>query len=72
VCQTFNASVGTSSNVANTYYWRLCTEVGTEIIDNVLYNYIVLSATDKDSLSTANPAKGDKIVQLGNRTDVTR
>lgn len=72
VCQTFNASVGTSSNVANTYYWRLCTEVGTEIIDNVLYNYILLSATDKDSLSTANPAKGDKIVQLGNRTDITR
>lgn len=72
VCQTFNASVGTSSNIANTYYWRLCTEVGTEIIDNVLYNYILLSATDKDSLSTANPAKGDKIVQLGNRTDITR
>ncbi len=70
VCQTFN--VGTTDNVANTYYWRLCTEVGTETIENVLYNYVILSATDKDTVSTANPAKGDKIVQLGNRTDVTR
>lgn len=70
VCQTFN--VGTTDNVANTYYWRLCTEVGTETIENVLYNYVILSATDKDTVFTANPAKGDKIVQLGNRTDVTR
>ena len=67
VCQTFNT--GTTDN---TYYWRLCTEVGTETIDNVLYNYAVLSGTDKDTVSTANPTKGDKIVQLGNRTDVTR
>lgn len=67
VCQTFNA--GTTDN---TYYWRLCTEVGTETIDKVLYNYVVISGTDKDSASTANPTKGDKIVQLGNRTDVTR
>jgi len=57
VCQTFNT--GTTDN---TYYWRLCTEVGTETIDNVLYNYVVLSGTDKDTVSTANPAKGDKIV----------
>ena len=67
VCQTFNT--GTTDN---TYYWRLCTEVGTETIDNVLYNYAVLSGTDKDTVSTANPTKGDKIIQLGNRTDVTR
>ena len=62
MCQTFNASVDTSSNVANTYYWRLCTAVGTETIDGTLYNYVVLSATDKDAASTANPTKGDKIV----------
>ena len=60
MCQTFN--VGTTDNVANTYYWRLCTEVGTETIENVLYNYVILSDTDKDTVSTANPAKGDKIV----------
>lgn len=72
VCQTFNASIGTSSNVANTYYWRLCTAVGTETIDGTLYNYVVLSATDKDAASTANPTKGDKIVQLGNRTNKSR
>ena len=41
VCQTFN--VGTTDNVLITYYWRLCTEVGTETIENVLYNYVILS-----------------------------
>ncbi|AGB28663.1 hypothetical protein Prede_1342 [Prevotella dentalis DSM 3688] len=72
VCQTFNASVGTSNNVSNTFYWRLCTAIGTETMDGVLYNYVVLSDSDKDKASTANPSVGDKIVQLGNRNDPTR
>lgn len=72
VCQTFNAGVGASTNVSNTFYWRLCTEVGTETIEGVLYNYVILSDTDKDAASTTNPAVGDKIVQLGNRIDTSR
>lgn len=71
VCQTFNLGQS-NTNVSNTFYWRLCTEIGTETIDGVLYNYIILSDTDKDTASTSNPNVGDKIAQLGNKTDKTR
>ena len=71
VCQTFNLGQS-NTNVSNTYYWRLCTEVGTETIDGVLYNYIILSDKDTDINTISIPTVGDKIVQLGNRTDVTR
>lgn len=44
------------------YYWRLVEGVGSDYID--------LSKTDFDG--TDIPAEGDDIVQLGNRTDVSR
>ena len=56
-CQVFNVDNG------NRYYWRLVTEVGP--------NYIVLSKTDCDNNSDI-PSSGDNIVQLGNRSVVTR
>lgn len=71
VCQTFNLG-HSNTNVSNTYYWRLCTEVGTETIDGTLYNYIILSDTDKDTASISIPNVADKIVQLGHKTDKSR
>lgn len=62
-CQTFNVKEGVNENVTNTYYWRLVVGVGDDYID--------LSKTDCDAGSTV-PQTGDDIVQLGNRTDVTR
>jgi hypothetical protein len=78
VCQTFNAATGTSYNVSNKYYWRKVVNVSTattnQTIDGVSYpcHWIDISATDKDPQCTDIPAKGDEIVQLGNRTDTTR
>ena len=56
ICQTFNAW-------GSKYYWRLVVGVGNDYID--------LSKTDCDEDSDA-PSEGDKIIQLGNRTDKTR
>ena len=61
--QTFNIKEGTSYNVSNQYYWRLVVGIGE--------NYIDLSKVDCDRGSTA-PQAGDYIVQLGNRSDVSR
>lgn len=76
VCQTFNAATGTSYDVSNTYYWRLCVGTGTTttVIDGetVDCHYVDLSDSDKDNYSNSAPKKGDNIVQLGNRTDNTR
>ena len=76
VCQTFNVATGTSYNISNHYYWRLCTGIGTEDIElngesGVTCHYIDLSKTDYDQGSYA-PRVGDKCVQLGNRNDSTR
>ena len=76
VCQTFNVATGVSYNVSNTYYWRLCVATGTTSTtidgETVECHYIDLSNTDKDSYSNSAPAKGDNVVQLGNRNDTTR
>lgn len=56
ICQTYNSW-------GSRYYWRLVTGIGEDYID--------LSKTDCDSDSDT-PMSGDKIVQLGNRNDVTR
>ena len=56
ICQTFNAW-------GSKYYWRLVVGIGNDYID--------LSKTDCDEDSDA-PSEGDKIIQLGNRTDKTR
>ena len=78
VCQTFNAATGTSYNVSNKFYWRLCTQVSSAVeqteIDGqtVDCHWVILSDTDKDTYSISVPEKGDEIVMLGNRTDSTR
>ena len=74
ICQTFNAAAGTSYDVSNTYYWRLCVGVSpsTVTIDGDDFFYVDLSKTDKDKFSVSAPKKGDNIVQLGNRTKEDR
>lgn len=57
-CQRFNAD-----QMILKSYWRLVTEVGE--------NYIVLSSNDCDT-NSGLPEIGDVVVQLGNRTDVSR
>lgn len=81
-CETFNIQAGVYEHVSNKYYWRLVTDVSVEnevITDaegNVLYDgkkyaWIIISATDKDICSD-NPAAGDTIVLMGNRTNTNR
>lgn len=70
LCMSFNqAKVGTSHEVSNKYYWALVTGVSSNenptIIDNIAYNWIVITNTDADG--TVNPEVGDNIVQLGYR-----
>ena len=74
ICQTFNAAAGTSYDVSNTYYWRLCVGVSdsTVTIDGDDFFYVDLSKTDKDKFSVSIPKQGDNIVQLGNRTKEER
>ena len=81
-CETFNINAGVYENVSNKFYWRKITDVSTdneEIMDsnnNILYDgkkfaWIVISATDKAEGSD-NPAAGDTIVLMGNRTNTNR
>ena len=56
ICQTFN-------EWGSKYYWRLVTGVGEDYID--------LSVEDCDEESDI-PSIGDKIIQLGNRTNTAR
>nr|DAE32595.1 MAG TPA: tail protein [virus sp. ctJpG3] len=81
-CETFNIKAGVYENVSNKYYWRKITDVSTdneEIRDsnnNILYDgkkfaWIIISASDKAEGSD-NPAAGDTIVIMGNRTDTNR
>lgn len=81
-CETFNIKAGVYENVSNKFYWRKITDVSTdneEIRDannNILYDgkkfaWIVISATDKAEGSD-NPAAGDTIVLMGNRTNTNR
>ena len=62
-CREFNIKSGVHENVSNRYYWRLVIGVGGDFID--------LSKNDCDKGSVA-PAKGDALVQLGNRSDAKR
>ena len=81
-CETFNIKAGVYENVSNKFYWRKITDVSTdneEIRDsnnNILYDgkkfsWIVISASDKVEGSD-NPAAGDTIVLMGNRTNTNR
>ena len=56
ICQTFN-------EWGNKYYWRLVTNIGEDYID--------LSVEDCDENSDV-PSIGDKIIQLGNRSNGER
>lgn len=58
-CQQFGIEAGTHEFVKTKYYWRLVIEVGED--------YIVLSNTDKDKLTTSEPSVKDNVVQLGYR-----
>lgn len=81
-CETFNIKAGVYEDVSNKFYWRKITDVSTdneEIKDsnnNILYDgkkfsWIVISASDKAEGSD-NPAAGDTIVLMGNRTNTNR
>ena len=70
ICMSFNqATVGTSHNVNNKYYWCLVTDVSDNNnpieIDGQLYNYISISRFD--SVGVVNPEVGDSIVMCGYR-----
>lgn len=70
LCMSFNqATVGTSHNVNNKYYWCLVTDVSDNNnpieIDGQLYNYISISRFD--SVGVVNPEIGDSIVMCGYR-----
>ena len=75
LCMSFNqATVGTSHNVNNKYYWCLVTDVSDNNnpieIDGEFYNYISISRFD--SVGVVNPEVGDSIVMCGYRgTDDT-
>lgn len=62
-CRQFNIKEGVYENVSNRYYWRYVLAVGE--------NYIDLSVDDCAEGSDI-PQAGDKIIQLGNRTDPAR
>ena len=78
LCQTFNAAQGTSYNVSNKFYWRLCTNVSSTVLPKTIngqtqnYWYIDLSNIDKDTNTNGIPEIGDEVVILGNRSDTTR
>lgn len=72
LCQSFNqATVGTTHDISNKYYWSLVTEVSDNtdpvLIDDQYYHYITISTTTYDG--TVNPSVGDNIVMLGYRGD---
>lgn len=62
-CRQFNIKEGAYTGVSNRYYWRYVVAVGD--------NYIDLSVDDCAEGSDI-PRAGDKIIQLGHRTDPAR
>lgn len=81
-CQTFNIKPGVYENVSNKDYWRLVTKVSTEnevitdaegheLYDGKKFAWIQI-AKDNCMEGSDNPAAGDTIVLMGNRSDKTR
>lgn len=81
-CQTFNIKPGVYANVSNKDYWRLVTKVSTEnevitdaegheLYDGKKFAWIQI-AKDNCMEGSDNPAAGDTIVLMGNRSDKTR
>lgn len=81
-CKTFNIASGVYQNVSNKDYWRLVTKVSTEnevitdgegheLYDGKKFAWIQI-AKDNCMEGSDNPAVGDTIVLMGNRSDKTR
>lgn len=81
-CQTFNIKPGVYENVSNRDYWRLVTKVSTEnevitdaegheLYDGKKFAWIQI-AKDNCMEGSDNPAVGDTIVLMGNRSDKSR
>ena len=81
-CQTFNIAPGVYENVSNRDYWRLVTKVSTEneiitddegheLYDGKKFAWVQI-AKDNCMEGSDNPAVGDTIVLMGNRSDKTR
>ena len=81
-CQTFNIKAGVYENVYNKDYWRLVTKVSTEnevitdsegheLYDGKKFAWIQI-AKENCMEGSDNPAVGDTIVLMGNRSDTSR
>lgn len=81
-CKTFNIKPGVYENVSNKDYWRLVAKVSTEnevitddegheLYDGKKFAWIQI-AKDNCMEGSDNPATGDTIVLMGNRSDKTR
>ena len=81
-CKTFNIASGVYENVSNKDYWRLVTKVSTEnevitdsegheLYDGKKFAWIQI-AKGNCMEGSDNPATGDTIVLMGNRSDKTR
>ncbi len=81
-CKTFNIAPGVYENVSNKDYWRLVTKVsaenevitdseGHELYDGKKFAWIQI-AKDNCMEGSDNPAAGDTIVLMGNRSDTSR
>lgn len=81
-CKTFNIAPGVYENVSNRDYWRLVTKVSTEnevitdaegheLYDGKKFAWIQI-AKDNCMEGSDNPAVGDTIVIMGNRSDKSR
>ncbi len=81
-CKTFNIKAGVYENVSNKDYWRLVTKVSTEnevitdsegheLYDGKKFAWIQI-AKENCMEGSDNPAAGDTLVLMGNRSDKTR
>lgn len=81
-CKTFNIAPGVYENVSNKDYWRLVTKVsaeneaitdseGHELYDGKKFAWIQI-AKENCMEGSDNPAVGDTIVLMGNRSDRRR
>lgn len=81
-CKTFNIKAGVYENVSNKDYWRLVTKVSTEnevitdtegheLYDGKKFAWVQI-AKDNCMEGSDNPAAGDTIVLMGNRSDTSR
>lgn len=81
-CKTFNIKAGVYENVSNKDYWRLVTKVSTEneaitdsegheLYDGKKFAWIQI-AKDNCMEGSDNPAAGDTIVLMGNKTNTSR